>query len=113
MCVQIHDHLHSVCTYGYVPYYYVDAQVWEALQTRNHQESTVQVIKDVDGGDKYKDLKEFTSKGNNITLTVNTDGIQIFKSSSVSMWPIWIVINELPITMRYVATISISFLCKI
>lgn len=27
--------------------------------------------------------------------------IQMVKSSSVAMWPIWVVINELPVKMRY------------
>lgn len=57
-------------------------------------------MNDVYGGEKYQELKEFTAQGN-LTLTANTDGVQLFKSSTVSMWPIWILINELPITMRY------------
>lgn len=69
--------------------------MWEALTTCESVD-----MKDVYGGEKYRELKEFTAQGN-LTLTANTDGVQLFKSSTVSMWPIWIHINELPITMRY------------
>ena len=31
----------------------------------------------------------------------NTDGVAIFKSSKCSLWPIWIVINELPPMVYY------------
>ena len=37
----------------------------------------------------------------NITLTMNTDGAQVFHSSSRTMWPVLFVINELPPTLRY------------
>lgn len=56
-------------------------------------------IRDIHDGRKYRELHEFVSQ-ENLTLTVNTDGVALFKSSSVSMWPIWILINELPVSMR-------------
>ena len=58
------------------------------------------VITDVYQGQKYRELESFTSEGN-VTLAVNTDGVQLLKSSNVAMWLIWAVINELPKTMRY------------
>lgn len=73
----------------------VDLQVWEALQ----QCETSSSVRDLHDGRKYRELEAFTSKGN-LTLTVNTDGVQLFKSSTVSMWPIWVIINELPVTLR-------------
>ena len=36
----------------------------------------------------------------NISLTWNTDGIPIFKSSKVSIWPMYLTINELPPKQR-------------
>ena len=36
--------------------------------------------------------------------------IQIFKSSSVSIWPIWVVINELPPPLWYKCTLEIIIL---
>ena len=32
---------------------------------------------------------------------VNTDGIPVFRSSSFSLWPIMLLVNELPYRMRY------------
>ena len=37
---------------------------------------------------------------NNISFTVNTDGIPVFKSSKTSVWPIFLMVNELPYKMR-------------
>ena len=71
--------------------------VWSALQ--KPPVSPPGTICDIQNGKKYREMSEFTSKGN-LTLVVNTDGVQLFKSSSVSMWPIWIIINELPVSMR-------------
>lgn len=60
---------------------------------------------DISGGKKYMEMKDFVSDGN-LTLVANTDGVQLFKSSSVSMWPVWIIINELPPGMRYVTQVQ-------
>lgn len=58
-------------------------------------------MRDVCDGRMYQQhFSSFTSEGN-VTLMVNTDGMQLFKSSSVAMWPIWATINELPVKMRY------------
>ena len=31
-----------------------------------------------------------------VTLTFNTDGIPVFKSSKYAFWPMFLVVNELP-----------------
>lgn len=62
-------------------------------------------IEDIYDGQIYKNL---SSNGGplsnvypyNISLTWNTDGIPIFKSSKVSLWPLYLTINELPIKQR-------------
>jgi hypothetical protein len=36
----------------------------------------------------------------NISFTLNTDGVPIFKSSKFSIWPVYLMINELPFKMR-------------
>ena len=41
---------------------------------------------DTSGGKKYEEMKEFVYNGN-LTMVANTDGVQLFQSSSVSMWP--------------------------
>ena len=40
----------------------------------------------------------FLTSPTNITLLMNTDGAQVFHSSTVSMWPVF---NELPSHIRY------------
>ena len=43
----------------------------------------------------------FMSNQNNITLTWNTDGVPLYKSSKLSIWPFFLVINELPYLQRF------------
>ncbi len=54
-------------------------------------------------GDLYKELMSSSSNSScntMITLTFNTDGIPVFKSSNYSFWPLFLVINELPFNIR-------------
>jgi hypothetical protein len=43
-----------------------------------------------------------------LTLTANTDGVQLFSNSNRSIWPIFLVINELPKETRYNILIHFS-----
>lgn len=43
----------------------------------------------------------FLSNQSNILFILNTDGVPVFRSSSFSFWPIYLIINELPYKMRY------------
>ncbi|XP_037290638.2 uncharacterized protein LOC119185900 [Rhipicephalus microplus] len=55
---------------------------------------------DIIDGTLYRALRrELTSK-NDITLTVNSDGSAVFKSSKFSVWPVQVMVNELPVYMR-------------
>ncbi|XP_046332208.1 uncharacterized protein LOC124115320 [Haliotis rufescens] len=36
----------------------------------------------------------------NISFTFNTDGVPLFKSSQMSMWPVYLMVNELPFKQR-------------
>lgn len=62
------------------------------------------VISDVYDGSIYKNLfnKGFLNDPNSLSFGFNTDGVPIFKSSKVSMWPVYLLINELPILDRKV-----------
>lgn len=59
------------------------------------------VISDVYDAEGYQCHREFLSHPANISMLLNTDGVAVFNSSSVSMWPIWLQINELPVSQRY------------
>jgi len=37
---------------------------------------------------------------NNISLTWNVDGLPLFKSSKFSLWPMYLIVNELPYKLR-------------
>lgn len=51
---------------------------------------------DVVNGQAYKELRKDKIIGDNdITIQWNTDGVNFFKSSKCSMWPILVTINEL------------------
>lgn len=62
-------------------------------------------IEDIYDGAIYK---EYSKPGGllsercpyNISLTWNTDGIPLFKSSKMSIWPVYLIVNELPWHMR-------------
>lgn len=54
------------------------------------------VIKDITDGLLYRRLvSKPTTADNTITLTLNTDGVPIFKSSSFSIWPLLCTVNEI------------------
>ncbi|XP_040062791.1 uncharacterized protein LOC115319652 isoform X2 [Ixodes scapularis] len=59
---------------------------------------------DICDGHMYKDLcKKFSVLGNpnNISFTFNTDGCPVFKSKNCSIWPLQLIINELPVFERF------------
>lgn len=58
---------------------------------------------DVCGGALYKELVSNHSHTlrSFVTLTFNTDGIPVFKSSKYAFWPMFLVVNELPYKMRF------------
>lgn len=57
---------------------------------------------DVYDGHVYQELYNAGSLNNenNISFAMSTDDVQIFKSSKVSMWPVYMLINELPLSQR-------------
>ena len=58
---------------------------------------------DIYDGSLYKDLMSpngILSSQNNISLTWNIDGLPVFSSSKFSLWPCYLVVNELPYRLR-------------
>ncbi|XP_053397033.1 uncharacterized protein LOC128556331 [Mercenaria mercenaria] len=73
------------------------------LSYRFERELTTDIC-DVHDGLKYKELFKdggLLSDQYNISLQMNTDGVAIFKSSNVSVWPIYMTVNELPPKARF------------
>ena len=60
-------------------------------------------IEDIYDGHRYREFMKpgnFLATPDNISFTWNTDGIPVLKSSKFSIWPLYFVINELPIQKR-------------
>ncbi|XP_066584839.1 uncharacterized protein [Prorops nasuta] len=75
---------------------------YDILQYRFRRETKRNVISDVYDGSIYKFWVNngFLSNPHNISFSWYTDGVPVFKSSKISMWPFFLTINELPFKMR-------------
>ena len=65
---------------------------------------------DIYDGSLYKNLMKPGSilrDGNNLSLMWNVDGVPLFKSSKYSLWPMYLLINELPYKQRVLKENSI------
>ena len=61
-------------------------------------------IRDIIDGTEYKKFKQdrgFLTNEDHLTLLFNTDGIPLYKSSKVNIWPVFLAINELPPVERF------------
>ena len=80
--------------------------MWETIQAtlQERYKPFSGHVKDVVDGSEYRKLCESSGilPGSNCLSTLNTDGIPIFNSSSVSVWPVFLAINEIPPWERYV-----------
>ncbi|XP_053391217.1 uncharacterized protein LOC128554033 [Mercenaria mercenaria] len=78
----------------------------DMLQHRfKRQKKNENGIEDIYDGSIYKKLS--TKEGPlsksfpfNVTFTWNTDGVPVFKSSRFSIWPMYLIVNELPYKIR-------------
>lgn len=79
---------------------YVGEDIQHFIMNQLPSESAL--LTDIRDGKLYKSLVEsgHIRVGSTITLTFNTDGIPVFKSSKSSFWPIFLTVNELPYKIR-------------
>ena len=81
--------------------------IWGSIQETKRQIKTCQLpsqISDIGDGGYYRKLCEegqFLNVENNISAVFNTDGIPLYSSSNVKLWPVYLAINELPTSMRF------------
>ena len=73
--------------------------MWKLL--KQCKEGREDSIEDIYDGEEYRKHSDFFKSLANISLICNTDGVSIFNSSNVSIWPIWLAINELPPILRF------------
>lgn len=78
-----------------------DPFTWSMLQERLIRVETPGSLSDVYDGEEYKRHANFLSEPSNVSLTLNTDGVAIYRSSKVELWPVWFTVNELPKCKRY------------
>lgn len=78
----------------------LDLHTWKALQQgfqlKENSDGSISAVYD---GDGYKRFSSFLKNPTHISLLVNTDGVAIYRSS-VSLWPVWAVVNVLPASLR-------------
>lgn len=68
-------------------------------------DNSEETISDFTDGSLYKKLKTSGAlEWGDLTITFNTDGSPIFKSSKASVWPLQFVINEVPASERFLAS---------
>ena len=79
---------------------HADPHTWKLLQKRFDRQRDG-IICDIYDGAAYIKYETFLSNQANISFTLNTDGVALYRSSKVGIWPIWLVVNELPPSERY------------
>ena len=78
--------------------------IWTSIQQYSQRGQEHTTISDIIDGEEYKKLKApggFLTDPNNLTLSLFTDGIPLFQSSKVSLWPVYLIVNELPPKQRF------------
>lgn len=75
----------------------------ETIQYKNHRfKEDPDHIEDIYDGIIYKECeKTILADPKCISLTWNTDGVQIYECSTYSLWPFFFSVNELPFEERY------------
>ena len=76
---------------------------WETLQSTSNRLQQQPVLQDVWDGSAMQPLcvpGRFFSSPVNLALSLCTDGVDIFKSSLVGLWPVYLVILNLPARIR-------------
>ena len=81
----------------------VDKSFWSLLKARPWPSSSLKDIYDGKEYSKHAMPGGFlcpSSNPANISFMMNTDGVSIFRSSQTEVWPTFLVINELPASVR-------------
>ncbi|XP_058810626.1 uncharacterized protein LOC131675607 isoform X1 [Phymastichus coffea] len=86
-----------------------NADYYSRIIAENNQANTV--MEDIHHGKKYQQFVASLlpeHKKSYVSVTFNSDGSPLFKSSKFSVWPIQIMINEVPLRVRTKNTIVCS-----
>ena len=83
-----------------------EGMLQKILQTKAKfaNSSGCSTISDITDGKYYRSLLkdgEFLADVNCIRGIFNTDGIPLYKSAQVKLWPIFLAVNEIPLSERF------------
>ena len=74
--------------------------MWGNIQSQKAKVSKSNgLIHDIIDGKKYQELCKhgrFLHEKSNISFVFNTDGVCLYKSSKIEIWPVYLAINEVP-----------------
>ncbi|KAL1431476.1 hypothetical protein MTO96_002247 [Rhipicephalus appendiculatus] len=80
----------------------VSGALLKSLRKLSFENREPGVYRDVTDGDLYRSTRrQLDMSWTDLTLTFNTDGAPVFESSKNSIWPIQVLINELPVALRW------------
>eukprot|EP00734_Pompholyxophrys_sp_LG126_P000134 Pompholyxophrys_sp_v1_NODE_16_length_4221_cov_20.931109.p1 type:complete len:801 gc:universal NODE_16_length_4221_cov_20.931109:2595-193(-) len=76
---------------------FANLRLYKQQRVKQHEGN----IEDIMDGDKWKEHADIYNSMNHYVMGLSTDGVPLFKSSSMSMWPIWLVSYDLDPKIRY------------
>ena len=88
-------------------YLFQRKNTWKSVQETKQRvtgSDRVPVMTDIVDSKYYRTLcgkGEFLHSSDNISAVFNTDGIPLYSSSNVKLWPVFLAINELPPAVRF------------
>lgn len=77
--------------------------IWTKIQQYKNLPSSSN-IRDIVDGTEYKKFKQnggFLTNEDHLTVLFNTDGIPLYKSSKINIWPVFLAVNEFPPEERF------------
>ena len=81
---------------------------FESLQ-KHHLDNPDGKLRDIHDGGVYRALASgdgLLVNKRNISVVLNTDGVPVFHSTNYQIWPVLLMINELPFAERYMHVCS-------
>ena len=100
LCMTVTSHIHL--DKGF--FFFSDAEFVDGLKYRFERvKRDDNNIEDVYDGSLYQSKcgpGGFLSEPYNLSVKLNTDGVAIFRSSQFGVWPLFLLINELPPSLR-------------
>ena len=104
-------HLYTI-TMSILLNFRADPKFVQLIGYRFCRKGTPGCLNDIFDGKLYTERSEFFSYPYNLSLTLNYDGAPKFKSSTMQIWPVQMIINELPPHLRCsLSYIKITFVC--